>query len=366
MTDAPAAQPRLFRASLEGVHAYQAGMTLEEAGRRYARSDFAKLASNENLHGCSPKVYEALRAFDHLEIYPDPYSERLRGAIAHRLGVEMGRVILGAGSETLIDLVIRAVIEVGDRALISSPTFPLYASGLRLAGAQILDIPRLPNFDLDVEATTAELRTRPKLAFICSPNNPTGNAVADADLERIIEATPAETLLVIDEAYHEFNAPSDPLPMLERRRAPWMLLRTFSKAYALAGARVGYGIASSADVVGYLDRLRPAFNITAVSQAAALAAWRDPEHMARTVEMITGERERVIAALEQLQVRCAPSRANFVFLKPRLPYQDAAERLLSLGLIVRPIPVGEDGWLRVTIGRPADNDRLLEALPQVL
>ena len=339
-------------------------MTLEAAGVRYPGLEFAKLASNENLHGCSPRVYEALRGFGRLEIYPDPASLRLRAAIGARLEIEPERVIMGAGSETLIDLLMRAVLEPGDRVVLSSPTFPSYATAAAVAGAEVTDVPRRPDFDLDVDATIAAAAGA-KLLVVCSPNNPTGNAVTPGDLRRLLEEAPRDVVVLLDEAYHEFNQGADPLPWLEARGGHWLLLRTFSKAYALAGARVGYGIASSAEVVDYLDRLRPAFNLTALSQAAALAAWEDETHMRATVGMITAERERVTRALAERQVRHAPSRANFVFLKPRLPFMEAAERLLARGLIVRPIPVGEGGWLRVTIGRREDNDRLLEALAEV-
>lgn len=357
---------RPFRAVLGTVKAYQPGMTLDAAERRHPGSDFAKLASNENLHGCSPKVYQALGAFGHLEIYPDPQSERLRETIGGSLGVDPGQVIMGAGSETLIDLAIRAVIDPGDRAVLSSPTFPAYASSLTLAGAEIVDVPRALSFDLDIDATAAALARPPKLLIVCTPNNPTGNAVSDAELRQLLKATPRDSFVLLDEAYHEFNRGADALPLLRAWEGHWLLMRTFSKAYALAGARVGYGVASSAEVVGYLDRLRPAFNLTALSQTAALAAWDDQAHMRSTVAMITAERERVMRALSELQVRHAPSAANFVLLQPRAPYLEAAERLLAKGLIVRPIPLGEDGWLRVTIGRPEQNDRVLEALPAAI
>jgi histidinol-phosphate aminotransferase len=363
--EAPA-EPRRspFRPALDGVSAYQAGMSLAEAARRYGRDDFVKLASNENLFGPSPKAYEAIAATDPLELYPDPYCESLRNAIGSRVGVDPSRVIMGAGSETLIDLLMRALLEPGDAVQVSQPTFPLYAICAGAIGAELVNVPRLGDFSLDVDANVAALReSPPKLLILCTPNNPTGNAVAEPDLKRILDATPAETFLLFDEAYFEFNDGVDALALLQAWSGDWLLSRTFSKAYGLAAARVGYAIASSAEIVDYLDRVRPAFNVTGPSQAAALAAWGDQDHLVRTLSVTVSERERLEQALSELQIRHTTSKANFVFVESRRPVADAAEHLLSRGLIVRPVPVGPNGWLRITVGRPADNDRLLAELP---
>jgi histidinol-phosphate aminotransferase len=142
-----------FRAALDSIRAYQAGMSLEEAGRRYGRDDFVKLASNENLFGPSPTVYEAVRNTLQFELYPDPYAEKLRAAIAGRVGVDVGRVIMGSGSETLVDILMRATLEPGDLVQIASPTFPLYYLVAGAIGVKLQDVPRKPDFDLDVEAT---------------------------------------------------------------------------------------------------------------------------------------------------------------------------------------------------------------------
>ena len=361
----PARPP--FRAELDAISAYQAGMSLAEAARRYGRDDFVKLASNENLFGPSPRVYEAIAAADPLELYPDPYCEILRAAIGGRLGLDPDRVIMGAGSETLIDLLMRALLASGETVQISSPTFPLYAISAGAIGARLVDVPRLPDFELDVDAAAAALRgAPPKLLILCTPNNPTGNAATEADLRRIFEATHPDTFILFDEAYYEFNEGVDARSLLETWGGHWLLTRTFSKAYGLAGARVGYAIASTAELVGYLDRLRPAFNVAGLSQAAALAAWGDQEHLERTLAVTVAERERLERALSDLQVRHTTSKANFVFVESRRPVAEAAEQLLSRGLIVRPMPVGPMGWLRITIGRPEDNDRLLAELPAAL
>jgi histidinol-phosphate aminotransferase len=230
-----------------------------------------------------------------------------------------------------------------------------------------VDAPRTRDFDLDVDATVDMLgRERPKLLILCSPNNPTGNAIAAADIARVLAATSHATFVMFDEAYFEFNDSMDVRALLERWGGHWLLLRTFSKAYGLASQRIGYGLASDEQIVGYLDRLRPAFNVTALSQIAARAAWADTSHLERTVALTVAERERLQAALADRQIRHTPSKANFVFVECRVPVGQAAERLLSQGLIVRPVPIGPNGWLRITVGLRPDNDRVIAELPAAI
>jgi histidinol-phosphate aminotransferase len=355
-----------MREALEGVQGYKAGMTLAEAGRRTGRSSFSKLASNENLLGASPMVADAvMAAMAEPQIYPDPHSEVLRAAIGARLDIDPARIVVSPGSEALIDYLFRAVLHPGDSILLSSPTFPTYEIFGRCAEARIIDVPRLPSFDIDVPAVCAAAALGPKLLVLCTPNNPTGNALSAADFQTILAATPRSTLVFVDEAYREYHEAFDTFALLDAWGGPWVSARTFSKAYGLAGLRMGYGVASSAELVSYLDRLRPPFNVTAVSQAAALAAWEDREHLQRTVALTIAERGRVEAVLDQMGVEHTESHANFVFLRSPAGAEATAAHLLHEGLIVRPTPVA-GGWVRITIGRPADNDALIAALPAAL
>ena len=354
------------RPALEGVSAYKAGMTLAEAARRAGRTDLSKLASNENLLGASPMVTHAVQAaLASPEIYPDPYCETLRAAIGERLDIDPARIVMTPGSEALIDYLFRAVLAPGDSVLLSSPTFPAYEIFGSCAEATFIDVPRLANFDLDVEAFKVEAAKGPKLLVLCTPNNPTGNAMTQGELIDILAVTPLQTVVFVDEAYREYCLELDVLGALKAWGGTWVSGRTFSKAYGLAGLRVGYGLCSSAELVGYLDRIRPPFNVTAISQAAALAAWNDQEHLERTVALTIAERGRVEAVLDAMGVERTQSAANFVFLRSPAGAEATAARLLQEGLIVRPTPV-PGGWVRITIGRPADNDRLIAALPAAL
>ena len=360
------ATPLPVRAALETVQAYRSGMTLAEAGRRTGRDTFSKLASNENLLGASPTVAAAVQAaLTSPEIYPDPYCEALRAALGQRLSVDPARIVMSPGSEALIDYLFRAVIAPGETILMSSPTFPAYEIFAKCAEATIVDVPRLANFDLDVEAFKVEAAKGPKLLVLCTPNNPTGNAMSGVDIGEILAVTPRSTMVFVDEAYREYHEAFDTFTLLEAWGGPWVSARTFSKAYGLAGMRVGYGVASSAELVGYLDRLRPPFNVTAISQAAAVAALADVEHLERTVALTIAERGRVEAALDAMGIEHTKSQANFVFLRSPAGPEATTERLLQEGLIIRPTPVA-GGWVRITIGRPADNDRLIAALPAAL
>jgi histidinol-phosphate aminotransferase len=352
------------RATLDTIAAYQAGMSLEEAARRYGRDDFCKLASNENLFGPSPKTLAAIQgALGHLEIYPDPFSAKLRSAIGDRLGVSASRVIIGSGSESLIDFFMRSILEPQDKVMWSSPTFPFYGIYAKAIGCTIIDVPRKADFSLDVDATIEALKQKPKLLVICTPNNPTGNAIGRAELERILAATSPETSILYDEAYFEYDEPTGALDLLAAWGGTWLLTRTFSKAYAIAALRVGYGIASSPELISYLDRIRPHFNITGPAQAAALAAWDDVDYLDKTIGITLAERTRIEAALDGMGIRRTVSRTNFVFVEAQAPVAEVMERLLQAGIIVRPIPLGPNGWLRISVGRPEDNDRMLAALP---
>lgn len=349
-----------FRTALDGVRTYAGGMTLKRAAQLKPGLQFAKLASNENLLGPSSEVAPAVRAaLGESNLYPDPYCEALRDAIGERLRRPASRIIVGPGSEALIDYLFGAVLETGEDVLISSPTFPRYAIVATALGAQLRDVPRRPDFALDVPAVTAEIRRAPpRILVLCTPNNPTGNALSAEDIEAILEVLPQDSFVLFDEAYHEYAGDVGAIGLLERWGGPFLVTRTFSKAYGLAGMRVGYGIAASAEIVERMDRLRPHFNVSNLAQAAALAAWRDQSHLASVVDLTLSERAAIEAALDDLGVPRTASGANFVFVRAARDLAVTADLFLSAGLMTRPAPVGEQGWLRISVGRPKDNELL--------
>ena len=350
------------RSALAAISPYEPGMTPALAARRHGERSWAKLSSNENPHGPSPLAVEAaIHALAHPETYPDSTSGGLKRALAERLGVPIERVAVGPGSEAIIDYFFRAYLAPGDALLLSRPTFPSYEIFARSAGAEIVDVPRDAAFEIDVSAVRVALARRPKALALCTPNNPTGNRTARADLAAILEATPGETVVLVDEAYAEFHDDDSALDLLDAWGGVYLLTRTFSKGYALAGLRVGYGVVSHPEAIEALERLRPAFNLTSASQAAAVAALADQAHMRQGVAQIIGERERMQRALKTMGIFHTPSEANFVFVRSPITPEFAFDRFPAAGLIVRPIRFGA-GFFRISVGLPAENDRVLEAL----
>lgn len=227
-----------MRAALAHLAPYNAGLSAEAARERYGIAQVVKLASNESPLGPSPAVHTALAgALDDIAFYPDPYCTALRAAIAARLDVNPECLIFGNGSEDLLSVLSRAFLDPADRIVVSSPTFSVYADFAAMMGATVIDVPRPPDMTLDVSAACAAVCTKPKLLFLCNPNNPTGTAIDRQDFERICRLAGPSTLIVADEAYFEYAAADADYPrslqILPALPAPWIVLRTFSKAYGL-------------------------------------------------------------------------------------------------------------------------------------
>jgi histidinol-phosphate aminotransferase len=360
-----------MRAALAHLVPYNAGFSAEAARERYGITQAVKLASNESPFGPSPAVRVALAAaLSDVALYPDPYCTALRAAIAGAIDVAPERLVFGNGSEDLLSVISRAFLDPGDRIVVSSPTFSVYADSAAIMGAAVIDVPRPPDLTLDVEAVCTAVGKRPKLLFLCNPNNPTGTMITGQEFECICSSAGPSTLIVADEAYFEYAVagPNYPrsLETLSAMSAPWIVLRTFSKAYGLAGLRVGYGIASSPDIARQVELARTAFNVNHLAQVAALAAWNDPTHMTETVAYNRVEMPRLAAALKARGFAPAASAANFLFLDVRQDARMIADRLMAQGAIVKPWS-GEFGtYLRVTVGTALQNEAFLAALDCVL
>ena len=360
-----------FRAATAALVPYNAGLSAEHVRRRYGVAEVVKLASNENPFGASPAVAASLAAgLGSVALYPDPHCTALRAAIGERLAVAPDRLVFGNGSEDLVGIACRAFLDPGDRVVLSSPTFSIYADFATVMGAAVFDVPRRADLSLDVEAVCRALTPETRLLFLCNPNNPTGTMVGRADFAAICRAAGPGTLIVADEAYYEYARAEadypDSLALLPGVAAPWLVLRTFSKAYGLAGLRVGYGIASSPEVARQVDMVRTAFNVNHLAQAAALAAWGDSVHVEKTVAHNAAERARVAAALRQAGLAPAASVANFLFVDVGRNAREVAERLLAEGVIVKPWAGAFARFIRVSIGTATETDRFLAALDRAL
>ncbi len=336
------------------------------AFRAPPRTDAARLHLNEPAFPPSPRVLEVLRLCEAaLARYPDGAGTELRAALAARLGADAGCIVLGAGSDELIALAAAAFLAPGARCVAPAPSFPRYRSCGLLQAAQVIEVPVDREGGLDVEAMAAASRGA-RLVFAATPNNPTGGMLDAEALARLAGQVDASALLVLDEAYFEFGQAAggpDGLAALARRRGPWLLLRTFSKAYGLAGLRVGYGIASDPALAEALNRCRGMFNVGGLAQAAALAALEDERYAREQVARTAQARERLRTRLAALGMDCLPSAANFLAARTPLPAAEAMARLAADGVLVSPVGAAPfERHIRITVGTEADHERLLRAL----
>jgi histidinol-phosphate aminotransferase len=347
---------------------YEPGKPIKELERELGVTDIVKLASNENPLGPSPKALDAVRAMvPELALYPDGNGFELKRALADRLGVETARITLGSGSDHILELIARAFLRDGTSAVMSQYGFAIYAIVSQAAGAELRVAPAA-GYAHDLDAVAARVDDATRVVFLANPNNPTGTWFGQAALERLLARIPASTLVVVDEAYFEY-VDEDGYPdsiALAGAHPNLVVIRTFSKAYGLAGLRVGYAVASPV-VTDLINRVRLSFNPNAAAQAAAVAALADAAHVAKSVELNRTERPRVVRGLHALGIETIPSVCNFVTAKFDRPGRDLFKALLAEGVIVRPLDgYGMPDHLRISIGLPGENDRLLAALKKVL
>jgi len=349
---------------------YVPGKPIEEVEREYGVSNVAKLASNENALGPSPKALAAAReAAAEVHLYPDGSAFHLHNALAAKLGVEPREVFVGNGSNELIELLVRTFVLEGEEVLTSAQSFVAYKLAAHAHGRTLVEAPMKARFHYDLDAIKKLLSRRTKVVFLANPDNPTGTWFGEADLTPFLDAVPKDTLVVLDEAYVEFvDAPGFQDALALRRRYPnLVVLRTFSKIHGLAGLRLGYGLARP-EVVEYLDRVRAPFNVNLVAQAAGVAALGDLEHVERTLALVRSQRPVLADGLRALGATVVPSQGNFVFADfPGRPGKELFEALLREGVVVR--PMGGYGFptaQRITVGLPAENEKCLAALRKVL
>jgi histidinol-phosphate aminotransferase len=357
-----------LRAEVRSLPAYNSGLSSESVRARYGVEQIAKLGSNENPWGASPRVLKAVaQAVAEVALYPDPVSDELRAALARHVSVSADRLALGNGSEDLISIAAHTFLAPGEEMLTIAPSFGLHVIYAQAAGARVRTVRVGADYQIDMQEFVRSLTPQTRVVMLGNPSNPLGTSLTADDLELLTEALRPDTLLLFDEAYHEYAA-ADPkypsfLSMLEATHRPWLLLRTFSKAYGLAGLRVGYAIASDASLVGLMDRMRTPFNVNRLAQVAALVALAETAHARECVKRTLRERERLRSGLIELGYCPAPSLANFLFFDSREDATELAGRLLPLGVIVK--PWREPGFtqhIRVSVGLPQANDQFLEAL----
>jgi histidinol-phosphate aminotransferase len=349
---------------------YEPGRPLEEVARELGFADLAeltKLASNENALGPPPMAVEAMRMHaDKMHLYPDGGSFYLRADLAAQLGVDPARLIFGNGSNELIEFLGHVFLEPGTNAIMGSEAFVIYALIAKAFRAEDRRIP-MPGRVHDLRAMREAVDENTRLLFVANPNNPTGTVVHNDDLRELVERTPPHVLVVLDEAYVELWDENERPPVFDwmKERENFLVLRTFSKVYGLAGLRLGYGIGSP-HVIAWLEKFRQPFNTSAMAQFAARAALNDVEYLERSRRLVIDGLDAWQRWAEQRGIEIVPSRANFVLLRTGR----GRERFLALqkrGVIVRPVDAyGLPDFLRISIGTASENARAMQALDTVL
>jgi len=352
---------------IQGLPAYVPGKPVEEVEQEL-KIHAVKLASNENPLGPSPKAMEAARhALGEANWYPDGGSKRLREVLAARHNVRPEEVFVGLGSSEIIDLASRALLRPGLEGITSEGSFTLFAIAIRASGGTLIQT-KMKNYTFDLNAIVTAVTPQTRVIYIANPNNPTGTAFGHDEFSAFLKKVPGDVLVVLDEAYREYAERRD-LPdslALFREYNNILTLRTFSKVYGLAGLRVGYSIGHPT-LTAEMNKLRTPFNVTSVGQAAALAALDDTEHVRRSVEMNRAERRRLFLELTKLHLSPLPSETNFLFIPFGPDARSLCDELLKEGVIVRPMAwMGFPEAIRISVGNPAENTKLLSALAYTL
>src|SRR5262245_22607902 len=358
---------RLANEPVLDIQPYEPGKPIEEVERELGVPIEIRLSSNESPTPPSPVVLEAIqKALPGLNRYPDGSGYYLRQALAKKHGVSPDAIVLGNGSNELIELLARTFVRPGEEVVIPHPSFVVYPSVVQAVGGTRVVV-TLKDYRLDLPKMRHAITALTKMVFVANPNNPTGTIVTASEVEKFLDKVPEHVIVVFDEAYYDFAVgPDFPDALAHLRHGKRVvILRTFSKMASLAGLRIGYAIADP-DCVALVNRIRQPFNVNTLAQVAALAALRDETHVQRTVEAVRDGVQGVASALDALGVRHVPTRANFILAE----FPDAGrvyEQLLKQGVIVRPMTsFGLEKALRITVGTPEENARLLGALRAIL
>ncbi len=351
------------------IEPYKPGKPLEELEREYGIRRSIKLASNENPLGPSPKAVAAVRArLDTLHRYPDGSGHDLIAKLADYHGLAAGNVVLGNGSDDIIGMLAQCMLERGNEVLIPHPSFLMYEIATRSVGAVPVFIPLNDSLAIDLEKMLERVTSQTRMVFLCNPNNPTGTVFSKDQFETFLENLPRDVTVVIDEAYIQFVRNRDcsqGIEYIDSDRTV-VTLRTFSKAYGLAGLRIGYGL-MQAELAGYLNRIRMPFNTSSAAQAGAAAALDDDRFLREVVRLVHDGLDYLSNALQERGIRSFPTEANFFLIDVARDADEVFEQLLRQGVIVRSMNAyGYPQYIRVNVGLPEENTRFIAALEKVL
>ena len=362
--------PSMWKTAHEHIlklNVYEPGKPVEELARDLGlrEEDIIKLASNENPLGPSPKALEAMRkTLERSHFYPDGGGYELCGAVAERLGMARDNIVLGNGSNEIIEFIGHAFLRPGDEVVVARHSFAVYKLMAQLFGADTVEVPD-PEFTADLDAMLAAITPKTRAVFIANPNNPTGTMVGQGAIDRFMTKVPDHVLVIFDEAYHEFldDAP-DVLPYIRQGRNV-VVMRTFSKIMGLANLRIGYGI-TTPELAAVLQRTRQPFNANGIAQAGALAGLLDEEHMRKTRELTHEGLAYLEKEFAAMGLEYVPSAANFVLVKVG-DGNAIFQAMLRKGIILRAMgSYGMPEWIRISVGTMDQNRRCIEELKKVL
>jgi len=356
----------IYRKELEKIKSYKPGKPIEEVKRSLGLKKAYKLASNEIPFSPS-YIYKAImRELKNINRYPEADCFYLRNALSKKLKVSKKQIVFGNGSDEIITLCLRALIKGGDEVIVSYPTFLIYEIQAQIHGAKIVKVP-FENFRYCLKAIAKKINKKTKIIFIANPDNPTGTYLNHKEVESFLNKIPKDVLVYFDEAYFEF-APGDFPKTFKflKKRGNIVLSRTFSKAYGLAGLRVGYGITTE-EISEILNRIREPFNVNRLAQVAAVEALMNEDFMKQTVSYIKKEKESLYKDLERLGVSFVESATNFILVDFRKDTKDLYDYLLQKGVIIRELR----GWglsnaFRVTVGTSRENRKFISCLKEYL
>ena len=357
----------LARKEILKMMPYVPGKPIDDVKREYGIDKVVKLASNENPIGASVKVKAAIsEALDTIHLYPDGYVYNLREKLAEKFNVEMNRLIFGDGTDEIIELLFKAFVNKDDEIIFAEQTFVEYERNTLLMGGKSVKIPMGLGLRHDMDAIAAAINVNTKMIFICNPNNPTGTIVSKNEVDEFLSKIPDNIFVVFDEAYFEYAVDDKDYPnsMYYQKKGykNVITLRTFSKAFGLAGLRIGYGIADL-EVIEMLEKVRLPFNVGNLAQAGAIAAINDIEHMRKSVAINKEGKEYLYEEFDKLGFTYPKTYANFIYVDTGINGKELFEKLLKKGVIVRAMP---GSAIRITIGTMEENRFFIEKLKEVL
>ncbi len=364
------------RESIKAIIPYKPGKPISEVERELGLTNTVKLASNENPLGVSPQVVEAVKkAAEEINFYPDGNAFYLKNAIVEyhkNRGEELTseEIVVGNGSNEVIDIAIRTLVEQGEELVVSQQAFIVYELISKAAGIDFKLVPQKDN-RLDIDGYIAAITPKTKMICLVNPNNPTGTYYTKDDFEKLLNAAPKEAIILIDEAYVDFaDVPDYPNSINYRDKFKNMIIcRTFSKAFGISGVRLGYGV-TTPEIADYMNRVREPFNVNSIAQVAGIAALKDTEYLKKAIEVNTSGKEYYYAEFKKLGLEYLPSLGNFILVKvgeEPSSGKECFDFLLKKGVIVRPMGgYGYPNWIRISVGLEDQNRTCIKYLEEYL